>query len=64
VVATDGILEVCNKPHEEFGVERLSQVIAANANDPLPDLAARILAAARGFGHQLDDRTILIVRRL
>jgi Stage II sporulation protein E (SpoIIE) len=62
VVATDGILEVCNKPQEEFGVERLKQVIAANAKDPLPELAARILAAARGFGHQLDDQTILIVR--
>src|SRR5271156_3702018 len=44
VVATDGILEVCNKPQEEFGVERLKQVIAANAKDPLPELAARILA--------------------
>ena len=64
VVATDGILEVCNKPQEEFGVERLKQVIAANAKDPLPELAARILAAARGFGQQLDDQTILIVRCL
>ena len=64
VVATDGILEVCNKPQEEFGVERLKQVIAANAEDPLPELAARILAAARGFGNQLDDQTILIVRCL
>src|SRR5271169_6727281 len=64
VVATDGILEVCNQPQEEFGVERLRQVIAANANDPLPELAARILAAAHGFGYQLDDQTILIVRCL
>ena len=64
VVATGGILEVCNKPQEEFGVERLKQVIMANAKDPLPELAARILAAARGFGHQLDDQTILIVRCL
>ncbi len=53
VVATDGILEVCNKPQEEFGVERLKQAIAANAKEPLPELAARILAAARGFGNQL-----------
>ncbi len=45
-------------------MERLKQVIAANAKDPLPELAARILAAARGFGHQLDDQTILIVRCL
>jgi Stage II sporulation protein E (SpoIIE) len=64
VVATDGILEVCNKPQEEFGVERLKQVIAKNADNPLPELAARILAAARGFGQQLDDQTILVVRCL
>jgi hypothetical protein len=64
LVATDGILEVCNKPQEEFGVERLKQVIAANAQNPLPELAARILAAARAFGQQLDDQTILIVRCL
>jgi hypothetical protein len=42
------------QPQEEFGVERLKQVIAANAQNPLPELAARILAAARGFGQQLD----------
>jgi len=64
VVATDGILEVCNKPGEEFGVERLKDVIAANAGDRLPELAGKILAAARGFGPQLDDQTILILRRL
>ena len=64
VVVTDGILEVCNKPQEEFGVERLKQVIAANTQEPLSELAARILAVARGFGQQLDDQTILIVRCL
>jgi len=64
VVATDGILEVCNKPEEEFGVERLKQVIAANADDPLPELAKRIYAAALEFGRQFDDQTILIVRCL
>ncbi|HEX4020221.1 MAG TPA: PP2C family protein-serine/threonine phosphatase [Acidobacteriaceae bacterium] len=64
VVATDGILEVCNKLQEEFGVERLKQVIAANARVPLPELAKRILAAVREFGHQSDDQTILIVRCL
>ena len=64
VVATDGILEVCNKSQEEFGVERLKQVIAANAKNPLPELAASILATARMFGHQLDDQTILIMRCL
>ena len=64
VVATDGVLEVAAKGGEEFGVERLNDVIAAGPQDPLPQLAARILTAARGFGHQLDDQTLLLVRCL
>jgi hypothetical protein len=64
VVATDGILEVANKPGEEYGVERLKSVIALNATDALAVLAEKILGSARGFGAQFDDQTILIVRRL
>ena len=64
VVATDGILEVANKRNEEFGVERLKDVIAANSEDALPVLAEKMLASARRFGAQFDDQTILIVRRL
>jgi serine phosphatase RsbU (regulator of sigma subunit) len=64
VIATDGILEVCDKAEEEFGAERLKSVIASHANAPLAELADRILAAAVAFGKQLDDQTILIVRRL
>ncbi|MGB6973499.1 MAG: PP2C family protein-serine/threonine phosphatase [Terracidiphilus sp.] len=64
VVATDGILEVADKRDEDFGVERLKDVVAANANDGLPQLAEKILTAARAFGRQFDDQTILIVRCL
>lgn len=64
VVATDGILEVANKKEEEFGVERLNEAIAAGPQDPLPQIAARILTAARSFGRQLDDQTLLLVRCL
>jgi len=64
VVATDGILEVCNKPGEEYGTDRLMEVIAANNKDALPALAEKILAAARTFGRQFDDQTILLVRCL
>jgi serine phosphatase RsbU (regulator of sigma subunit) len=64
VVATDGILEVADKRGEEFGVERLNEAIAAGPQDPLPQLAARILTAARSFGRQLDDQTLLLVRCL
>jgi sigma-B regulation protein RsbU (phosphoserine phosphatase) len=64
IVATDGILEVGNKSEEEFGLERLKSVIAANTQAPLADLAGQILGAAQAFGKQVDDQTILIVRRL
>jgi serine phosphatase RsbU (regulator of sigma subunit) len=64
VVATDGILEVCDKSGEEFGVDRLTEVIASNAENTLPDLAEKILALAKSFGNQSDDQTILIVRCL
>lgn len=64
LVATDGILEVSDKRGEEYGVERVKEVIAANAGDSLPELAAKILASVRKFGVQLDDQTILIMRRL
>jgi serine phosphatase RsbU (regulator of sigma subunit) len=62
VVATDGILEVCDKREEEFGVERLEQTIEAHAGAALPDLGAKILEAARAFGKQVDDQTILVIR--
>ena len=64
VVATDGILEASNKDEEEFGVERVKDVIAANTRVPLAELAQKILGAAQAFGKQLDDQTILIVRCL
>lgn len=64
VVATDGILEVANKREEEFGLERLNELIASGAHDALPELAARILDAARAYGRQIDDQTLLLVRCL
>lgn len=64
VVATDGILEACDKKGNEFGVERLEQTITANASSALAEMAARILEAARMFGKQADDQTILLIRRL
>jgi hypothetical protein len=50
--------------HDCVGVERLKDVIAGNATDALPALAEKILGAARGFGAQFDDQTILLVRRV
>lgn len=64
VVATDGVLEVCNRQEEEFGIERLTQTIEEGVRMPLPDLADAILDRARAFGRQQDDQTLLIIRQL
>jgi hypothetical protein len=63
VVATDGVLEVCDRKEEEFGIERLEQTIEANARRPLPELTQAILDKARAFGKQVDDQTLLVIRR-
>ncbi len=62
VVATDGVLEVSNKNGDEFGVERLEQMVAAHIASALPELAGKILEAAQAFGKQIDDQTILLIR--
>jgi serine phosphatase RsbU (regulator of sigma subunit) len=64
VVATDGVLEICDKTEEEFGLSRLQQAIAANARRPLPELAQAILEKACAFGKQTDDQTLLVIRRM
>jgi hypothetical protein len=64
VVATDGVLEVCDRQGQEFGIERVERAIAADARAALPELTGTILASARAFGKQLDDQTLLLIRRL
>ena len=64
VVATDGVLEVCDRNQEEFGIERLTQTIEGGVQLPLPALANAILDKARAFGRQIDDQTLLIIRQL
>jgi serine phosphatase RsbU (regulator of sigma subunit) len=64
VVATDGILEACNRAESEFGPDRLQQVISDHVPESLPALTERILATVRAFGKQVDDQTLLLIRRL
>jgi hypothetical protein len=64
VVATDGVLEVCDKRGEEFGIERVERAIVAEGRSTLEGLAAKILESAREFGKQMDDQTLLVIRRL
>jgi serine phosphatase RsbU (regulator of sigma subunit) len=63
IAVTDGILEASNESDDEFGLDRLQEVIANHATDSLPALADAILNAVRAFGKQIDDQTLLLIRR-
>jgi len=63
LIATDGVLEVCSKSGVEFGIEGLESLLRRYASLPLPELASLILETVRKYGKQLDDQTLLIVRR-
>lgn len=64
VVATDGVLEVCNRQDEEFSIERVEKAIEVQPRAGLEQVASRILANARAFGRQVDDQTLLLIRRV
>jgi serine phosphatase RsbU (regulator of sigma subunit) len=67
LIATDGVLEVTGEAKSlrgvEFGVDALERLLVRQIEDPLPVLAAAILAGVRSYGRQLDDQTLLLVRR-
>ncbi|HLH35967.1 MAG TPA: PP2C family protein-serine/threonine phosphatase [Alloacidobacterium sp.] len=63
IAVTDGILETCNESQDEFGLMRLQELITMHAANELSVMADAILNAARAFGKQVDDQTLLLVRR-
>ncbi|HKZ52371.1 MAG TPA: SpoIIE family protein phosphatase [Candidatus Acidoferrales bacterium] len=65
VLYTDGITEATNPEEAMFGADRLREVVAQNANAPVKELQASILAEVDDFSrdaYQADDITLLIVR--
>lgn len=63
LVATDGVLEVCDQRQQEFGVEPLKAIVETDGRGRLTDLAETILTRVRQFGTQSDDQTLLLIRR-
>ncbi len=65
VLYTDGITEALNDQEEEFGEDRLIQIIRENRSLRPDDLAATILEEVKRFSgemEQSDDITLLIVK--
>ncbi|MCE2461016.1 MAG: SpoIIE family protein phosphatase [Pseudomonadales bacterium] len=62
---TDGITEACNAREEEFGEQRLDELLAGAADAQMPDLIATVVDAVEEFAGgvaQFDDMTCLALR--
>jgi phosphoserine phosphatase RsbU/P len=64
VIYTDGVTEANNAEGNEFGEERLRQVVRANSAASPPELLQAIETAVQQFsaGEQFDDLTLVVAR--
>jgi sigma-B regulation protein RsbU (phosphoserine phosphatase) len=65
-VYTDGVTEAVNEQEEEFGLERLADLVSRGASKPVRVLCDEVLAAVADFARgmrQYDDQTLLLLRR-
>src|SRR5262249_1415699 len=60
---TDGLTEVFDKDRRELGLEWAKGVLTSNAHLPLPAMGEGLVTDARAHGQQLDDQTVLLIRR-
>ena len=62
LMISDGISEVPNETDEEFGLDRLEQLLRKNAVQPLPQLWELIMGEVKRHCVQQDDQTLLLLR--
>lgn len=60
---TDGLTEVFDKSDRELGIGAIEALLASMADEPLGTIANAIVAKARAHGRQMDDQTLLLIRR-
>jgi phosphoserine phosphatase RsbU/P len=67
ILPTDGFLEWENEKGEQFGVERMEEVIRASQKLAPPDIIAQLYNAVTKCSHgikQPDDLTAVVIKRL
>ena len=64
VLLTDGLTETTSEEEEEYGLERVKQQVTKHSAESLKVICEMLLAEARKFGKQMDDQSVLLVRRL
>ena len=62
LMLTDGISEVPNEHGEEFGLNRLEQLLVQHAAHPLPRIWEVMMREVSQYGPQQDDQTLLLLR--
>jgi serine phosphatase RsbU (regulator of sigma subunit) len=60
---TDGLVEVFDAADHELGLDAIKSLLASNGRRPLNEISDAIVAKARAHGAQLDDQTLLLIRR-
>ncbi len=60
---TDGLTEVFDRDRNELGLDWAKRMLQSTSGQPLSAIADRLLAEARAHGAQLDDQTVLLIRR-
>src|SRR5262249_28186804 len=67
IIGTDGVWEMFNPEHQQYGKERLRDVIRRHHTAPSKEIAAALeadLAAFRSTSQSVDDVTFVIVKFL
>ena len=62
-LVTDGITDVFDRGDQEYGLDRVKSYLQAHAAEPLAEIADGLLRDASSYGVQLDDQTLLLIRR-
>jgi phosphoserine phosphatase RsbU/P len=60
---TDGLTEVFDRDRNELGLDWAKRLLQSTSGQPLSAIADRLLADARAYGAQLDDQTMLLIRK-
>jgi phosphoserine phosphatase RsbU/P len=66
-IGTDGVWEMYNEQHDQYGKTRLRSVMRENHTRPAAEIAAALesdLAGYRGGQHPVDDVTFVIIKFL
>jgi serine phosphatase RsbU (regulator of sigma subunit) len=62
LVLSDGLTEVFDAAGEEFGLDRVKQVVIEHSSASLQSLFDAVMSRVRAHGPQIDDQTLLLVR--